>query len=757
MGPRGFSIVLTCFAALLGVAEGACVASGTGCPANSYPNGDGTCYYDPTVTSNLGIAPAIGATVSTNYLLGNDSGFVLGNGINFSIIAPTGTNQQFIPDVIASFGGGPILAAGTVTEAFTAVAVYTAAQAAAATAAEQEALDTAIDDGEATTDYQVLYTYDPVTDVYSDLTGYIVAVGYSLTTSGAVVPLIARFSPRGTLDTTFNGTGYVLGAPGGYTGGNFNMLRAVAIDNFGNIVVGGFGNTQPTIPSYLSNYANFDGDPYYLQQTGDEFQAVLARYTPFGVLDTTFDTSDVQSAIYGSAVDGYALSPPTGFIFLASTLPGQTTSDNRLDYISGLAIDPNNGIFAVGGSYDGYSDKSIEMSFIAHYNSQGLLTSEMFGSNAFGSPPASTTSQYLTYTGGYAFFNAPLAVGHYENFTSVALTGCVYDSTSLTYTQCTLVVAGNAGSYPGGLTPGTFSPILARITDSNLGEANEAFAFDTTFNTSGYVTPTAASTSDWINSLAIDSSQSPYKIILAGKTSITTNPATLIESYSSASPGSPAILLGSASGYGAGDKDSLNGVAILNDGTNTHYFGAGYSNTTGPTAMRSLVAAFTLDLSSLDSTFALNPYVNATTAFQTNPLPPFSLAASPANTAPPTNFTGGNVAAGVQLGPAIQSITLNNSLGSPVPETFNSVYGGGASERFNAVTPSTNGEYAIVVGYTTDLNTSSNASTSPYYGPLTGRSFPILLIYKWDGTFVNLGGILDSSGNATFEALQQAL
>jgi|GEM_PF-2370348 len=71
-----------------------------------------------------------------------------------------------------------------------------------------------------------------------DSSGRVVVAGYSFNTAGNSDMVVWRYLPNGTLDLSFNGTGYVI--KDGIAGsGSFDFANDVAIDNNGNIVVAG--------------------------------------------------------------------------------------------------------------------------------------------------------------------------------------------------------------------------------------------------------------------------------------------------------------------------------------------------------------------------------------------------------------------------------------------------------------------------------------------------------------------------------------
>jgi hypothetical protein len=674
---RGFqTFSILALASFMSLAAGPCTP-GTSllCPEGSSDDGDGACASDATLTESLGIATALGTALPSFYYLGNNTGFVMGNTRYYSRYSSS-ADTLFAPDITASFAKGPLLTAGTITEAFTAVAVYSPTQAANAS----------------TNGYSA---YDAITGVTSDLTGYIVAVGYALTSHGTVAGLIARYPPRGALDTTFNGTGYILGDSTVFTSGSFTMLKAVAIDSQGRVVVGGYGNAQPSFPSYLTYLETLtDGDPLLLQQSGDELQSILVRYLPDGTLDSSgFDTSTIESPASGSAVHGFATSPATGFMTTAAV-------GTRFDVINGVAIDEDDGIFAVGATALSHNPgPASTMAFIAHYSSAGELLTQQRGKDGAG-----------------AIFNDT-----YESFTAVAVDA-----------NGAAVAAGNTGSITVAagptMTVNSQVPLVARFILTEAGTDSEVLALDPSFNaTTGFyvASATPALASDTVKALTLDEANDVY--VLSGHALTAAGTETLLMTIGATSL-AEASVTSPAAGHAnsATILESFHGVALVTSGGTSRYMGVGYAFDQATALTHSLIASIFTPTSptplSLDTaSFVKDPYTGApANPFPTNLLPSFITSGT---SWIPSSFPEFAAVAGSQLGHATM------------------VYGGGLVEKFNAIAPSADGTHAIVVGYTTD----SSAA------PTTQRSFPILLIYRQDGNFVNPGDYSD------FYTLQSAL
>lgn len=150
-----------------------------------------------------------------------------------------------------------------------------------------------------------------INDVKIDNSGNIVVAGYYNPGTTDEQFIIIRYTSAGALDTTFNSTGMVLGSIG-----NRSHINAIAIDSSNNIVVGGF--------------INF----------GSADQFMVARYTSSGALDTTFNS-------------------PNGFI---SQLIGNGSQVNDV-------VIQSDGKIVVGGFYNNYTNQAV----VARYTSSGVL------------------------------------------------------------------------------------------------------------------------------------------------------------------------------------------------------------------------------------------------------------------------------------------------------------------------------------------------------------------------------------------------
>jgi uncharacterized delta-60 repeat protein len=144
---------------------------------------------------------------------------------------------------------------------------------------------------------------------------------------------LARYTPGGVLDTSFNGTGKVT-TPFGTT---VDIAQAVSIDSQGRIVAVGRAGT------------------------GNDTDFALARYTPGGTLDTSFNGSGKVTTPIGAGSD----------------------------IARAAAIDPQGRVVASGKSSNGVNDDFA----LARYNANGTLDTSFNGSGKVTTPFGSSSQE----------------------------------------------------------------------------------------------------------------------------------------------------------------------------------------------------------------------------------------------------------------------------------------------------------------------------------------------------------------------------
>ncbi len=452
-------------------------------------------------------------------------------------------------------------------------------------------------------------------NTYHDLSGYIVAVGYAQNLSGSIVTLIARFDTYGVLDTSFNGTGYLIGADSGLGGGTPTLLSAVAIDSQGRIVVAGkglIGNNSTT----ALNGANWRSIP---STTAGNEVAFVARYLPSGAIDTNFTGPAIppaQVAPSGSAVSGIAVSPG-GNSNCASTTCGYGgySATKMSEGFNALAIDSSDNIYAAGYTWNGTNHRTLIVNFTYDgtlaYNADTLANQIIVGRNA-----------------AKAIFGT-ITVD--EQFTSIAL-----DSSGR------VVAVGHNFDRTGATSDQR--AIIARFA-SNLS------ALDTTaFNApTGYLVSATPGISgsgdvDVYNSVKLDSTGN---IIVGGYTAAdagrTTQSAVLRLITSAGAITTTTTAATNAFGATTAENPILSIAVITATGLTSKVFAAGATTATASQTYRPV-------LSSWNSALALD-----TTGFNTASTP-----------------TGG---LGFQLGPVAATAALGgaNTLASTLGESYNAV------------------------------------------------------------------------------------
>jgi uncharacterized delta-60 repeat protein len=280
--------------------------------------------------------------------------------------------------------------------------------------------------------------------------------------------LVARFSPNGALDSTFNGIGYVTTSIG--DGAQANSIK---LQSDGKIIVGGVAAVG--VAAFL-----------------------VARYTSAGVLDTTFGTN------------GYT-----------------TTSNGFQDIINQIAIQSDDSIVAVGSSFNGAASEfvlvrytpsgSLDFGFGTGGIVQTLIGSECYATSVYLQNDGKiVVAGYATISGSQEFVVARYTTTGTLDF-SFGIGGIV---TTLiqngAYAQ-SVMIQPNGLILAGGASLGDFATQFALARYGITG------TLDTLFGNNGIVlttinNPTCNSRSQaQINALAL---QSTGKIIAAGNSNL---------------------------------------------------------------------------------------------------------------------------------------------------------------------------------------------------------------------------------------------
>jgi uncharacterized delta-60 repeat protein len=358
-----------------------------------------------------------------------------------------------------------------------------------------------------------------VASVQIDTSGKIYAAGYSVPV-GTINFVLLRYLSDGNLDSTFNTTGYVVTdiAPGLH-----DQAMTLAIQSDGKIIVGGAANNGTNFDATLARYhtngsldTTFNATGYVLTDFGfgsDYINSVaiqtdgkiigcgsattaglnehvaLARYHSNGSLDTTFNTT------------GRVVTPATGFT----------------DYCYNVIVQPDGKIIAAGGSYDGGFEYDT---FLFRFHPNGSLDTTFNGTGKVISTIGTDSAAYQALldsnnkilVGGYskvAGINNFMAARYHSNGSlDTTFNGTGYSRT---------LVGTVSGGYSIGLQAD--SKIIlgggASVGDGRFAVVrfNSNGSLDTTFGTAGSVTTDFTAFGDQIAALQI---QSDGRIIAAG-------------------------------------------------------------------------------------------------------------------------------------------------------------------------------------------------------------------------------------------------
>jgi uncharacterized delta-60 repeat protein len=170
---------------------------------------------------------------------------------------------------------------------------------------------------------------DTLTGLALDASGNIVAVGQGANASVLSLSfLVARFTPTGSLDTSFNGTGYVITGVNDALG--VNGANAVTIESNGDIAAAGSAPAPDT----------YD-------------QTAIVEYTSSGALDTTFNGTGIFTHEFTSG--GHSVDAPANAIrlnsagnFVVAGLSGNYASSQNPDFLVAVVDPPAGGSTSTG-------------------------------------------------------------------------------------------------------------------------------------------------------------------------------------------------------------------------------------------------------------------------------------------------------------------------------------------------------------------------------------------------------------------------
>jgi len=347
-------------------------------------------------------------------------------------------------------------------------------------------------------------------DVTIDSNGKIIVVGTTDSANG----LIARYNTDGTIDTTFNTTGYI----NTDNPANSKFYFGVATDSNGKIVVVG---TTDAI--------------------GIDNEGIIIRYENDGTIDTTFNTTGYVNAevltksqiYYSVALDSSDRIVTVGATDDSDGLIARYTSAGALDITFNttgsvstdlpadsfiyydVAIDSNNKIVVVGGT------DSLE-GLIARYNTDGTIDTT-FNVTGYVKTEGGTDSKF--YYDVAIDGNGKIIVVGTTNADNGVIARYNSDGTIDTTFNTTGYVNTDAPAdskiYYGVTIDSSGKIIVVGSTDADDGiiaRYNSDGTIDTTFNTTGYINTDAPADSKIYYSVILDESE---HIIAVGTTDAT--------------------------------------------------------------------------------------------------------------------------------------------------------------------------------------------------------------------------------------------
>jgi uncharacterized delta-60 repeat protein len=219
-------------------------------------------------------------------------------------------------------------------------------------------------------------TADAIDKIALQADGKIVAVGYTMSGYDNRF-LIMRFNSNGTLDTTFNSTGYRIEH---FTENTTEAAKTVAIQPDGNIVVAGYG-IRPDGKYTISILrlttaglldATFSGDGKLVQLVGGDSAASSVAIDSDNKILVGGYTRDISSGNIIFALVRYNSNGTPDTTFDADGIVSTSFEGTLSSVIKGLALQTDGKIVAYGWAADVDSSDSSDL-VLARYNTDGSL------------------------------------------------------------------------------------------------------------------------------------------------------------------------------------------------------------------------------------------------------------------------------------------------------------------------------------------------------------------------------------------------
>lgn len=314
----------------------------------------------------------------------------------------------------------------------------------------------------------------------------IVVVGERAGNNG-VMFIVLRYTVTGTLDTTFNNTGYITTPIA-----DFDSAYAAVVQPDGKIVAAGFSGVRVDDPYGFYSYYDYT------------FAAV--RYTMTGTLDTTFNGSGV----------------------LTTSISNENTLDGNDDLATSVALQPDGKIVLAGQAGNADQDGSLALAVVRYtptgtldstFNHTGIVTLSIGSDGSLGRGVAIQPDGKIVVAGssGDCYYHAP-DIGDFA-IVRYTITGSLDTSFNNTGIVTTPIGTGCDTAFSVAIQPD--GKIVAAGYSEQDHSGNRDFAvarytitgaLDSTFNHTGIVTTSFASSQEGYR-LAI---QPDGKIVVVG-------------------------------------------------------------------------------------------------------------------------------------------------------------------------------------------------------------------------------------------------